>query len=316
MFQKLVYNLTHNSIVDAVIHFLEGIPIKHADTNLWVLLKTIYRESVRVDVDMNASAISFNFLMALPPLLLFFFTLLPFLPLQGYDESIYFVLSLILPDSDQVDVVYRVVTDFINNPRSGILSISLILVFYIASNGIFKMLEIFDKYLKVNVLEITNFRRRLKAFQLFGIFIFLYVLLLSFMIGQNTFIESLADWLGWGDQRSHSLLYLSSYLLLILVLMVSLAILYYFGPSVATKWKFFSVGVYVGTIGILLFSYIFTVIASQFVDYNQIYGSIGSLFIMLIWLSTNTRLMLVGFLVNISLDHLKYHDEELPDESN
>ncbi len=308
----IVQRVQNSSLVKRGTDFLKNTTYSSQGVDLFELIKIYISEWNRVDIDASSSAISFKLMMAMPPLLLFFFTLLPYLPLEGVEDNIYFILDVLFSDSEQGAVIYRVISDFINTPRSGLLSISLIFIFYFASNGVYFTLETLDALLKVNVKETTNWKRRLKSFQLLIFYIIIVILLLLVVVGQQQFFEWIIHYLDLADSLSSKAIYITTYILLFVFLFVSLGIMYYFGPSVQQRWRFFSPGVILSAIGIILFSVILYGIANNIVNYNQIYGTIGSLFLAMIWLMTTTRIILMGFTLNISLDHIKYFngDEE------
>ncbi len=303
---KLLERIRESHIVKSVEEFLRSRSYSSANIDLLTLLRIYIAEGRRVDIDSSASAICFKLMMAMPPLLLFIFTLLPYLPLDGIEDNIYFILDVLFSDTDEAGFIYRIISDFINTPRTGLLSISILMTFYLASNGVYFTLETLDKLLKVNVKETTNWNRRLKAFQLLIFYIVIFVLLLILVIGQQQFFDWLVLYLNLENTLSSKAIYLSTYLLLFIFLFSSLAIMYHFGPSVIQRWKFLNVGVIISAIGIVIFSIILYTIAHNFVNYNQIYGTIGSLFLLMIWLQTTTKIVLMGFTINITLDHIKY----------
>ncbi len=315
IFKRALNRAKDSKAVSKVTHFLKNTTYSSQGVDLMHLFKIYASEWNRVDIDTSASAIAFKLMMAMPPLLLFFFTLLPYLPMQGVEDNIYFILDVLFSDSEQGAVIYQVVSDFINTPRNGLLSLSILFTFYFASNGVYFMLETLDNLLKVNVKETTNWKRRLKSFQLLIFYVVIVILLLLVIVGQQRFFEWLINYVDLGDSISSRAIYISTYVLLLVFLVTSLGMLYYFGPSVQQKWKFFSPGVILSSIGIILFSVILFAIANNLVNYNQIYGSIGSIFLGMIWQMNTTKIILSGFTLNITLDHIKYFkskDESLP----
>ncbi len=303
---RLLERIRESQPVQSVENFLRSRTYSSANVDILTLIRIYIAEGRRVDIDSSASAICFKLMMAMPPLLLFFFTLLPYLPLQGLEDNIYFILDVLFSDSEEAGFIYRIITDFITTPRTGLLSLSLVMTFYLASNGVYFTLETLDDFLEVNVKETTNWKRRLKAFQLLIFYVVIAIMLLVLVIGQHRFFEWLVVYLNLEDTISSQAIYITTYILLFVFLFSSLGIMYHFGPSVIQRWKFFNPGVIISAIGIVLFSVILYNIAHNFVNYNQIYGTVGSLFLGMIWLQTTTKIILMGFTLNITLDHIKY----------
>ncbi len=310
---RLLERIRESEAVRSVEKFLSSLTFTSADVDLLTLIRIYIAEGRRVDIDSSASAISFKLMMAGPPLLLFFFTLLPYLPLEGLEDNIYFILDVLFSDSKEASFIYTIITDFINTPRTGLLSISLIMTFYLASNGVYFTLETLDDFIEVNVKETTNWKRRLKAFQMLIFYVITVVILLVLVIGQTAFFDWLVVYLNLENTLSSRAIYITTYILLFVFLFSSLGIMYHFGPSVVQRWKFFNAGVFISAIGIVLFSVVLYFIATNFVNYNQIYGTVGSLFLLMIWLQTTTKIVLMGFTVNITLDRIKY--KMIKDES-
>ena len=84
-------------------------------------------------------------------------------------------------------------------------------------------------------------------------------------------------------------------------LFIGISILFQFGPSQKTDWKLFSPGAILATIFIILTSYGFGYYIENFNQYNKLYGSIGTLIIILLWLYFNAIVMLIGFELNASI---------------
>ncbi len=188
---RLLERLRESKIVKEVEKFLSTRSYSSANIDFLTLIRIYIEEGRRVDIDSSASAICFKLMMAMPPLLLFFFTLLPYLPLEGLEANIYFILDVLFSDSEEAGFIYKIITDFINTPRTGLLSISILMTFYLASNGVYFTLETLDKFLHVNVKETTNWKRRIKAFQMLIFYTVIVVLLLILVVGQQQFF----DWL-------------------------------------------------------------------------------------------------------------------------
>ena len=82
---------------------------------------------------------------------------------------------------------------------------------------------------------------------------------------------------------------------------LAISSLYYFGPAKRKNWKFFSVGSSVATLLMLLASSVFAYYINNFSQYNAIYGSIGTIIIMMLYFQLTSFVLLLGFELNASV---------------
>ena len=95
------------------------------------------------------------------------------------------------------------------------------------------------------------------------------------------------------------------YITLITMLFLFICTLYYTGTKEGRTTKFLSIGALVTTVLILIFSYLYGIYIDNFSSYNEIYGSIGALLILMVYIWLNANLLLLGFELNASLRTLK-----------
>ena len=91
----------------------------------------------------------------------------------------------------------------------------------------------------------------------------------------------------------------------VIMIYIVIATLYYYGTKEGKASRFFSLGALITTVLFILTTYFFGVYINNFSTYNELYGSIGALLIMLLYIWINANLLLLGFELNISLQRLK-----------
>jgi membrane protein len=91
---------------------------------------------------------------------------------------------------------------------------------------------------------------------------------------------------------------------------MAISFLYYFAPAKKTDFKFFSPGSTLATILFILTSLGFSAYVNHFGQYNKLYGSAGTLMVILIWLYLNSIAILIGFELNLSILAARAEDEE------
>ena len=92
---------------------------------------------------------------------------------------------------------------------------------------------------------------------------------------------------------------------MLFVVLLAIALLYNFGPAKKRVWKFFSPGSLLATILIILSSMAFSYYVSNFSQYNKLYGSIGTLMVIMLWIYINAIVLIIGFELNASIAAIK-----------
>jgi membrane protein len=100
------------------------------------------------------------------------------------------------------------------------------------------------------------------------------------------------------------------WILIVLLLFMAISSLYYFAPAKKTGFKFFSPGSTLATLLFILTSLGFSAYVNHFGQYNQLYGSAGTLMVILIWLYLNSIAILIGFELNVSIMAARAEDKE------
>lgn len=245
----------------------------------------------------RAAAISFNLLMAIPPTLIFLASLLPFFPLQGVQDSILIALRIITPDDGMYHSIAEVVTDFLNTRQRELLSIGILFTIFYSSNGLMGLMRGFDRADEDSIKFRTGWNRRWKAIRLTILLMFLMLILIAAFIIQSNIAQFIFEKIPY--QATWLQIAATCFIIMILYLMI--CILYRNGPSLYKKFPFFSAGAGFATIFEVLVSLIFFYFASNFIEYNKIYGSIGTLLMFMVWLFITSNILIIGFELNLVL---------------
>ena len=259
----------------------------------------------------RASSLAFNFFLAFFPSIIVFFTLIPYIPIEGLQEKLMELISIILPPSTN-EITFSTLEDIINNPRGGLLSIGFILALYFSTNGINSLIEAFNASYHVN--EIRSLIKQ-KILSL-ALTILLSIILIT-TIGLIMFGEILVNYLiniKLLSSNSASLILYGKWIIMIIMFLFGISILFHVGPSIKSKWKLFSPGSIFATIFIITTSLLFNYYINHFSQYNKIYGSIGTLMIILIWMYLNSIILLTGFELNASISNAKRKEANIKQE--
>lgn len=250
-------------------------------------------------VTIRASAVAFNFFLAIFPFILFLFTLIPYIPIDQFQEKLFELFAEIIPP-ETFAMVEKTIYEIIMKQNSSLLSLSFILTFIFSTNGISAIIDGFNS--SWHNIEIKSWvQQRLIAV--------LLLIVLSVMVIVSIAVMTLGgSFIGWFVDRGLIQGTITIYTLEVLKWIITLSLtffsisfLYYYAPAKRKKFRFFSPGSILATalltLGTLGFNYYIT----NFSQYNALYGSIGTLIIFLMWLFINALILLIGFELNVSI---------------
>lgn len=280
--------------------FFDGVPI-------YDVLFFIHREIKRDDIITRANSMAYSFFLALFPFLLVLLSLIYYLPLDFDIDAYIETLPEVVPEEAR-DMIRDTLFDVLEVPRGGLLSIGFILALFFSSNGMKVMMKGFDKAHEDAFVSRPFWKNQLMAIFLtlmVGVLFFASLVLIVF---GNLLIDLIfTDWIGWIYQL---MIHVIKWVGVIVLYFGIISAIYYFGPSLKTRFRFFSPGATLAAGLSLLTSLLFSLYVDNFAQYSEIYGSIGAFLIILIWLQLNCMILLLGFELNASIrvNKLKNND--------
>ena len=272
---------------------------KFKGLTLYDLLKTYFFGIIEGTFSSRAGSIAFSFFMALFPFILFLLNLIPYLPIEPY----HFVefIDDVLP-KDTASFFMPVILDIIDNPRGGLLSFVFLLTIFLMSNGINAIFSSFEYSYHITINR--SFFKQYFVASLVSIFLALLLLLTIVII---VFSEQFIWDLSKEEFLSNGVFWVETIRNIIFIILVYfvIAILYYFGIKKGKSVRFFSIGAFITTMLFVVTTYFFGVYITNFSNYNELYGSIGALLILMLYIWINSNLLLLGFELNATLKTLR-----------
>jgi len=264
----------------------------------------------KVGLQERAAAISFNFLMAIPAATIFLCTLIPYMPIH---DSITTQLLELVKDYTINENTYRLISsfldDFLQTERTGLLSVGFFLVIYYASNAMMGIMHSFDKSL-IYTTRRNFFQRKWMAVKLTILILFMALLCIVLLVLQGQLLNWLLQLIHIRDKTILNTIVVVRWIVLIALVYFSIAFIYRYAPAVHKPWGLYSVGTNLTTILILLTTFLFSFWVNHFSSYNKIYGSIGTILIIMFLIYINSLVLLVGFELNVSIHSLKHQADE------
>lgn len=247
----------------------------------------------------RAAALSFNFFLALFPLIIFLFTLIPYIPIDNFQEQLLVQLKLLLPQEAYI-LTKSTIEDLVKTPRGGLLSFGFIFTIYFATNGINAMMSAFGQSYHVTIKR-SAWKQRIIAVALTFIISFLIVIAVA-LIAFGTITLHFINDIGIIESKiSLFLLQVAQWFIIMLLCYFTISFLYFFGPPKHTSWKFFSAGSSLATVLMMIVSSGFAYFVNNFGQYNKLYGSIGTLIVIMLFIQFNSAVLLLGFELNASI---------------
>ena len=256
----------------------------------------------------RASSLAFNFFLAFFPSTIVFFTLIPYIPIQNLQETLIDLLSIILPPSTH-DIAFITLNDIISNPRIDLLSIGFILALYFSTNGINSLIEAFNASYHINESRPLLKQRLLSLGLTILLSAMLIIAIILIVFGKTTL--NYLIYLQLISNSSAILLIYVKWATIIILLFSGITLLFNIGPSLKNKWQIFTPGAIFATTFIVTTCICFNFYINNFAQYNKIYGSIGTLMIILIWIYLNSIILLTGFELNASISNASVNKEKL-----
>ncbi|MDD2631866.1 MAG: YihY/virulence factor BrkB family protein [Bacteroidales bacterium] len=270
----------------------DGIP-------LFTVLIFFFQGLFEGKLTLRASAVSYNFFLALFPTILFFFTIIPFVPIRDFQPTLLTALQEVIPATLWWHVS-STLTEIITRPRSDLLSIGFILALYFSTNGIASIIEGFNS--TVHAIETRSWlKQRLVSLFLLVVISVLIIILISLSIIGGYIIRWLMNEGILTDFFTILMIQVLRWILIVSLFLFTNSFLYYFAPARRREFRFISAGSTLTTILLILTTYGFNFYIDNFNRYNALYGSIGTLLVFMLWIYFNSIIVLIGFELNASI---------------
>jgi membrane protein len=275
----------------------EGLP-------LYDVLKFFFEQISKRGLNERAAAISFNFIMAIPAGCIFIFTLVPYLPIaKQFNVELLKLTKELTPNQSTYFFIKEFLDDFFDTQRGGLLSFVFVLVLFYSSNAMMGIIRAFDK----SIADKTGwlFHKRWRAIKLTFILFVLLIGAILILIGQEqlaTLLKKLfhmkkkASLWGWNYFR---------WLVIVILIFYGIALIYKYAPSVKKRWKLQSPGAILATALLIATTLIFGYWVNHFANFNKLYGSVGTVLIIMNLIFFNSMVLLIGFELNVSIAYLQ-----------
>jgi len=306
MTKPLEDKLSKIPVLNWIVSFLKKIKLPDLEgLSLYDLMELYIIGIGKGALTTRASAIAFSFFTALFPFLLFILIIIPLIPIDDFRIEFLNFLNSFLPPTTSDFFFKNIFENIEATERGGLLSSVFLVSIFLMANGISAVFAGFEssyhEQLTRNVVKQYLFAM--------GVALILSFLLIITVVVLGYFeIYILGNLETYGILEKNNLQFwipIAKYVFFVIMVYLATAILYYFGTKEGKASKFFSIGALFTTVLIILSSYLFGIYIENFAKYNELYGSIGALLILLFYLWLNSNILLLGYELNASLNRLK-----------
>ncbi len=267
---------------------------------LYTVAIFFFKEITKDALINKASSLAYNFMLAIFPAIIFLFTLIPYIPISNFQDQLLSLIEMVLPKNAFL-AVETTLEDIVKNQNAGLLSFGFVFALFFATNGVHNLMKAFNKSSLV-IENRTWLKQRWVALQL----TFIIALGLILGLGIITVSEYVFGLLRSEIRLNKSfwifIIDLARWIILTANYFFTISLLYRYGPAKSKKWKFNSPGSWLATVLAILTFWGFAYYINNFGTYNKIYGSIGTLIVMMIWMYINSLIILIGFELNASIE--------------
>ncbi|HVV53955.1 MAG TPA: YihY/virulence factor BrkB family protein, partial [Mucilaginibacter sp.] len=247
-----------------------------------------------------ASSLAYTFMLALFPATIFLFTLIPYIPIHHFQDNLLSILSQVMPQNAYL-AFHDTIIGIVKQKSGGLSFFGFLTTLFFATNGVSRLMQAFNKSSLIQETR-TYVHRRWVALVLTVIISISLIVAVVIMIAGHKILFFLQSHF---DSKAHAwyiIIALLRWIVVVVIFFVMVAILYRYGPAHKQKWNFISPGAILATTLAVLTSVGFTFYINNFSSYNKLYGSIGTLIVVMIWLYLNSLIILIGFELNASIE--------------
>lgn len=279
----------------------DGVPLYDVGT-------FFFQQMNKVGLSERAAAISYNFIMAIPPTCLFLFTLIPQLPFIRQRSIRWQLRSLIremIPAPEYNQGIIDFVDSFWESSRIGLISFGFVLLIFFASNGMMGLMRSFNKNY-IGFQRRTGLQTRWTAIKLTLLMMGLIFACLVLLSLQGIVLR----WMGIDNEFVRTVIRVLRWVFLVALIFYAFGFIYKYAPAIQKRWRLLSPGAILATFLSILSTVGFSIFVSMFGKYNALYGSIGTIIVLMIVIYINSLVLLIGYELNVSIHSLKAMADE------
>ncbi|HEV8270541.1 MAG TPA: YihY/virulence factor BrkB family protein [Chitinophagaceae bacterium] len=268
---------------------------------LFDVIRFFFIQIQKTSLNERAASIAFNLLVAIPPACIFLFTLIPYLPIKDQLEQLYELIREVIPGKQNNEPIISFLRDFASNEQGGLLSFGFLLALYFSSNAMIGIMRSFNKMNYLGFSQRHAVHDRWVAIKLTLILFLIILMSIVVLVSRGTVLT----WLGIEDPFIRTVIFNVRWVVIVLLFFLTISFIYKYAPAVHKKWKLINPGSILATFMMIVYTMGFSYYVANFGNYNKLYGSIGTILILMLLIFFNSLVLLIGFELNVSISSLR-----------
>lgn len=273
---------------------------------LFDVVRFFFLQAQKSSFSERAAAIAYNVIMTIPPTVIFLFTLIPYLPIpKDFIQQMFALIRDVVPGEKNNEGLIKFLSDILNNQRTALLSTGFVLAMLFSSNAVMGIMRSFDRNY-VGFKKRKDLNERWVAIRLTFILFILFFVCILLLVMQGAVLR----WLGVTNSILITVIHNLRWIVIVLLFFYCVSFIYRYAPAVHKRWKFINPGSILATVLMILFTAGFSYWVNNFSNYNELYGSISTVLILMLLIYFNSLVLLIGFELNVSINSLKHEVDE------
>ncbi|MBN1158918.1 MAG: YihY/virulence factor BrkB family protein [Bacteroidales bacterium] len=293
-----IFKISSNRILK-ILNFLKRINFPgFKKVKVFDVFSFFFKGLTKGALNIRATSIAFHFMLALGPAIIFILTLIPYMPVANFQENLMEILYDVIPEDSYI--VLESILDSIFTVRHGLQIFGFLVTLFFVQKALNGIIEAFNA--SYHIVESRPWiERRLVSLVLFLILFILTTLSVILLFFNKVGIGYLYMSGFIKYNVNHFLIIAGKWLIITALTFFAISFLYYLAPARKTKWSFFSPGSIFATFFSIITSIVFSYFVNHFAPFNELYGSIGTLIGIMLWMNINSIVLLSGFELNASI---------------
>ena len=282
--------------------YSKRIYLKGKRISIYTVFKIFKSKLIEDEIFERSLAVAYSFTLATFPLIIFLFTLIPYINAWVPEIDSIKILAFLegVMPSNMYEITEATIADLVETKRGGLLSLGVISSLFLSTNGFNTLIKTFNSCHRIE--ENRGFiKTRFIALTL--TIVFMLVLIISILLSTlgDFFINFIIEQKYFEDAINYTFI-ASRLSILFITFYLGVTSIFYFAPVKHNKWTFFSSGSIISALGCVCISLLFSYYINTFATYNKFYGSIGILIAYMGWIYIISSILLIGFEWNTSID--------------
>jgi membrane protein len=264
------------------------------------ILKRAFSEFIADDALNLGAQQAYYFIFALFPALLTLISIASFFPIAHFNANTLQALAPVLPP-DVLNIVQKQLESISNSDKGGVLTFAFLLTLWTSSGAMVSIITTLNA-----AYDITEgrpwWKMRLTAIALtIGMSLFILTSISLVLAGPQV-AERLAVDMGLGEAFKWTW-WIAQWPVIVALVATGVGLVYYFAPDAKQEWVWITPGAIIATLLWLGLSLLFRYYIVNFGNYNETYGTIGAVIVLLTWLYLTGLAILFGAEINSEIEH-------------